>query len=342
MNDSLPLVTICIPTFNAESTIQETLESILGQSYSNITIQIWDNASSDDTLSIVESFRDPRIIVHRHEVNIGAEENFNCCIRHAEGKYTAIFHADDIYEPEMVARQVAFLEAHPEAAAVFTEAITIDETGRKIGAIKLPAGIVDRNGLYDFPTMFRAVLRHYNFFVCPSAMVRTEVYQKDIKRWRGDEFKSSADLDVWFRILKRYPIGYLKLPLMRYRISGGQWSSHVRRSTERSDFFLVMDHYLGMESVKSFLSSEDSRYYRWLERRDQVMRAANFILTGHPRLAQQLLYGVFSLDALYSALCTSRGRKVMVLAIYIKLVLLLRLNRFGRMTLKYILEFAGK
>ena len=71
-----------------------------------------DNHSSDATVTIVESFSDERITLHHNSVNLGGEGNFNRCIALARGKYTAIYHADDIYESEMVAAQVAFLEKH--------------------------------------------------------------------------------------------------------------------------------------------------------------------------------------------------------------------------------------
>ncbi len=237
MRDHPPLVCICIPTYNAAATIRETLKSILDQSYPNLVIHVSDNASTDDTLKVVESVSDGRVHLHRQDKNIGAEGNFNRCIQLAEGKYTAIYHADDLYEPDMVSSQVAFLEAHPEAGAVFTEASTIDETGNKIGEIRLPNGIASSDGLYDFATMLKAVLRHSNFFICPSVMVRTQVYQQEIKCWRGELFRSSADLDLWLRILQQHPVGYLPKRLMRYRISSDQWSAKVRLGTERADFF---------------------------------------------------------------------------------------------------------
>ena len=126
MNNASPMVCICIPTYNAAATIRETLTSILAQTYTNLVIHVSDNASTDKTLEIVESMADSRIHIHRHENNIGAEGNFTRCIQLATGKYTAIFHADDLYGADMVAKQVAFLESHPDAGAVFTEAEMID------------------------------------------------------------------------------------------------------------------------------------------------------------------------------------------------------------------------
>jgi len=258
----LPLVCICVPTYNAADTVYETLKSILAQTYTNLVVHVSDNASTDDTLTVIESISDRRITIHRHDENVGGEGNFNRCIQYAEGRYTAIFHADDLYEPDMVAKQVAFLEAHLGAGAVFTEAMLIDEMGNRIGELRLPQGIESQNGLYDFVTMFKAVLRHSNFFICPSVMVRTQVYQQEIKCWRGELFKSSADLDLWFRILRLHPVGYLTERLMRYRISNSQWSARVRLGAERADFFLVLDHYLEQEPIRVLLTSDDLRMVR--------------------------------------------------------------------------------
>lgn len=342
MCSELPLVCICVPTHNAVSTIRETLESILAQTYSNLVVHVSDNASTDDTLKVIESIEDPRITIHRNTENVGGEGNFNRCIQLAEGRYTAIFHADDIYELDMVAKQVAFLEANPEAGAVFTEASTIDEMGNKIGEIRLPKGVASSDGLYDFATMLKAVLRHSNFFICPSVMVRTQVYQQEIKCWRGELFKSSADLDLWLRILQHHPIGYLPERLMRYRISGNQFSSRVRMGTERADFFLVADYYLAQESVRVLLDASDLSNFRCLDRRDRVMRATNLFINGYPKQANELMQDVFSRDALTAALKSKRGLFVLLVGWYVKLLALLRLNRIGKLSLSYMKQVTRK
>jgi len=342
MNNEFPLVCICIPTYNAATTIMETLQSILAQTYPNLVIHVSDNASTDETLKLIETFSDPRIIIYRNDVNVGGEGNFNRCIEQAVGKYTAIFHADDIYEPDMVAKQVSFLESHPEAGAVFTEASLIDETGQKFGEICIPKDITSECGQYNFAAIFKAVLRHSNFFICPSVMVRTQVYQLEIKCWRGEIFKSSADLDLWLRILQNHPIGYLAERLMRYRISENQFSSRVRMGTERADFFLVIDHYLAQESVRALLNAADLNNYMWLDRRDRVMRATNLFITGSPRQANELLHDVFSLDALMAALKSKRGAFVLLIGLYVKLLTSLRLYRVGKVSLAYMKQVTRK
>jgi glycosyltransferase involved in cell wall biosynthesis len=342
LNSDVPLVCICVPTYNVAGTVRETLESILSQTYPNLIVHISDNASTDDTLKVVESINDQRLIIHANTENVGGEGNFNRCIQLAEGKYTAIYHADDIYEPDMVARQVAFLEASPEAGAVFTEASLINDEGSKIGEIRIPAGIHSNEGLYDFEAMFKAVLRHSNFFICPSAMARTKVYQHEIIFWRGELFRTGADLDVWLRILQRHPIGYLQEQLMRYRISENQWSARVRLATDRADYFLVTDHYMAQDTVSAMLTSADVRNLTWLERRDRVMRAINLLLTDQPLQARELLSDIFSKDSLISAVKTRRGLYVFFIGLYIELVAALHLTKVGVIPLRYMKKVGRK
>jgi glycosyltransferase involved in cell wall biosynthesis len=343
MNEALaPRVSICIPTYNSEKSIRETLCSIVNQTYRNLDIQIVDNASTDGTLLIAVTFDDKRITINRNETNIGAEGNFNRCIQLANGMYTAIYHADDLYDPLMVEKQVAFMEANPEAGAVFTGACLIDEIGNRIGNIKLPKDFNSPDHLYNFGKIFKAVLRHSNFLVCPSVMVRTEIYQQEIVSWRGEIFKSSADLDVWLRIALRHPVGILPLPLMFYRISNSQGSARVRMQKERADFFRVIDYYLGQSDVLALIEKRDIENYAALERRDSVMRAVNMFLTGDTGEVVALLDDIYSWDALRVAFQSKRGLGVLVAAIYLRILLLLRLNKFGQITLIFLKQVMGK
>ena len=336
MRDECPLVCICLPTFNAAATVCETLTSILAQTYPNLVVHVSDNASTDNTLNLIESLNDSRIIIHRNLENIGGEGNFTRCIQIAEGKYTAIFHADDVYEPEMVSREVAFLENNPEAGAVFTEASLIDEFGKRTGRIQFPKKIKSNNSLYDLGTLFPAILQQSNFFICPSFMVRTQIYKKEIEVWRGSLFRTAADLDVWLRILQNHLIGHLPNPLINYRISNNHWSAKVRQETERADFFLVVDHYLAQDQFRKLITKNDLRNYRWLDRRDRVMRAVNFYLTDRPHEASKLMHDLLSWDGLKAAIRTKRGFFVMAIGLYMKVLIFFGLSGSGRWPLDYM------
>ena len=339
---NLPLICICIPTYNSATTIRDTLKSILAQTYPNLVIHVSDNASTDGTLSAIESLADLRVFVHPNTKNIGAEGNFNRCIQLAEGKYTAIFHADDIYEPDMVAKQVAYLEANPKVGCVFTAATSIDANGIASGVIG-QSGTSNRHvRTYDFSSLFRSILRRGNFIVCPSAMVRTQVYKDEIQRWRGDLFRSSADLDVWLRIAGSYLVAILSEPLMRYRVDLNQFSSSVRLRTERADFFLVMDYYLCKPNVQLSLSEDDQRNFRQLVINDSLWRAFNHFIKGNLLESKMLIRGAYNFQCLRGAFTSRRNMLMLMASAALYLMIVLQLTKPGLAVINVLRKILNK
>lgn len=308
-----PLVCLCIPTFNAAKTIRETLDSLLNQTYPHVVLKIVDNASTDETLAIVRSLNSERVQIIEHAINVGGEGNFNRCIMYAEGDYTGIFHADDIYDADMLQQQVNTLEANPEVGAVLTEAHLIDEHTQRIGRLFSPG-----EGPYDFEALLKTLLAHSNFLICPSALVRTTLYQQAIKTWRGDLFQTSADLDVWLRLAMHAKLAILQRPLLSYRISTTQGSEKVRRGIDRADFFKVMDYYLNQPWVKACITKEDLRHYASLDRRDRAMRAANLLMLDKRQEALALCSDMFSIDTLRDLFKNKRGVLTFVLGTLVK------------------------
>lgn len=332
-----PLVCICVPTYNAGLTIAAALRSILAQTYTNFLVLVVDNCSTDNTAAVVDEFKDARITLHQNETNLGGEGNFNRCIELASGKYMAIYHADDIYEPDIVARQVSFLEQYGQAGAVFTEANLINEHGQSIGSIKTPASLpASLDNLYRFESIFKAVMESSNFLICPSVMVHTEIYQKEIRAWRGELFGSGSDLDVWLRIAQRHALGIIREPLMRYRISGSQWSAKVRTSTDPSPIFKILNHYMTLPGVRQLMTSRDFENYGRLARRDRIGRAVNLFIAGDIAKAQTLSGDVWSVAAFKSAIQTRSGLLALVWGGYLRFLHFFYLHRFGKASLVFI------
>lgn len=331
-----PLVCLCIPTYNAAATIHATVASLLAQTYPHFIVKISDNASTDNTLDIVAAFNDPRISVFQHASNIGAEANFSHCISLGEGAYSGIFHADDVYEPRMLAEQVGYLESHPEVGAVFTEATVIDASGREIGAVGKPPGPEQPVCVFDFSELLPALARYSNFLICPSALVRTRIYQEEIRQWRGDEFKSSADLDVWLRIAQQHRIAVLREKLMRYRFSASQGTTKlIRDRTLEADFFRVMDFYLQSPTVQPFLGQYILRHYGWLRRSDRMVRAVNLFLAGQFEQARSLCADAFGADALIAAMTGARGAQTWLIGIYLRVLMFFHLGAGGDASFGY-------
>ena len=103
MNRSeFPLISVCIPVFNGEKYIKESIDSVLIQTEKNFELLIVDNCSTDSTLEIVASYNDPRINVFKNTTNLGSLRNFNRCIELSRGEYFIILPHDDILMPTML------------------------------------------------------------------------------------------------------------------------------------------------------------------------------------------------------------------------------------------------
>lgn len=128
-----PLVTISIPTYNrADTTLRETLNSAVEQTYSPLEILVLDNCSSDETEEVVGSVRHPGLRYVRHSENIGAHSNFVACVEEAHGEYLLILHDDDLIDRDFVETCIRAAQGR-EAAFVRTGTRVIDETGSVLG-----------------------------------------------------------------------------------------------------------------------------------------------------------------------------------------------------------------
>lgn len=289
-----PLVSICIPVYNAEKTVVNTLQSILNQTYQNLEIIIVDNASTDNTLNLIGKITDLRLAIYRNSVNIGAERNFSKCIELATGDYIAIFHADDLYKSDMVQKQVQVFLEKPFIGAVFTMANRINEHDEVTGEYKLPFELKNKDTYY-FSEIITSRLRNGNFLICPSAMVRSEIY-KELAPFNVEKFGTAADLDMWLRILGKCPVAILDEKLMNYRISniqGGFLYNCLR--TEEEDFFKVLDYHLSfMTCTIKDIPNDALNNYEFLRYMDNVVRAVNYINKGQSKNAKTLLEQSFS------------------------------------------------
>lgn len=264
MNDTSPLVCICIPNYNNEKTIEATLNSLVNQTYKKIIIKIFDNASTDKSLEIIKRYTQKYKHIHLYcnQANIGAEGNFNKCFENAEGKYFAIFHSDDIYNKKIVEKEVEYLEANKDCSAVSTASNLIDENGKIIATeIYSPQIISGIEKKFAFNELFSTTLLHHNIVNCPSVMFRTEIVKTHQIRANGNKFKSSSDLDIWFRLSKIGKFGVINQPLLNYRISENSWSYRNRFSLAFYDYFLVIEHYLAELNFKKELDKNIYKFY---------------------------------------------------------------------------------
>jgi len=272
-----PLVSICIPVYNGEKTIRKTIDSIITQTYKNLEIIIVDNCSTDSTVKIVQEFKDSRIRLIQNEIFFphGAD-NFNRCFQYVNGEFTAIFHADDVYLPNMVARQVETFIQFSSIGGVFTQGDLIDENDEIIGAFELPEQITG-NTSYSYKEILIPTLEFGDFLPCPSAMIRTELYKK-LAPFRTNQYYSAVDLDMWLRAAKCAPIIIINETLMNYRISKTQ-GTHVVNwlRTDEADFFKVCDFHIAQNQGKIKFPIDVMHKYYLSKLEDALTCCSNYL-----------------------------------------------------------------
>lgn len=138
-----PRVSLGLPVFNGEKYLEETLDSILAQTFTDFELIISDNASTDRTQAICQDYvdRDGRIRYFRNDKNLGAAPNYNRTFELSSGDYFKWVAADDLLNSEYLAHCVDVLDKNLDVVLVFTRSKMIDEQAKFIGEAVYPTDI---------------------------------------------------------------------------------------------------------------------------------------------------------------------------------------------------------
>jgi glycosyltransferase involved in cell wall biosynthesis len=304
-----PLVSVCMSAYNVERFVATALQSVVAQTYSNVEVIFIDNGCTDNTFEAARSVADERVQFVRVMPNMGGYQAMNNAVTLARGEFIAIYHSDDFYEPNILEKEVAFLQAHPDVGAVFCMDHFMDEEGKIFGGNSMPAKFRGRDVLH-YAEVFPFLLRHKNtLFCCPTFMVRRAVWDA-AGPFDADRLDIGSDLDMWIRIVRQFPVGILDERLMRYRVTRKQWSARYKRLRTVPDIhFAIMDEYLEKDNWLPRLSRRDLIEHVYQRCDDNTCRAASYVILGEPAKARELLRGRYP----WRTLLRFRRRKLRVL-----------------------------
>lgn len=209
-----PLVSVCIGAYNRKDTIRECVDSALGQTWENKEIVVVDDASTDGTREILEGYGD-RIRLFLRKQNSGiCPATRNQAAREARGKYVAFLDSDDVWYPEKLARQVEFMEGHPEIPLCHTLCNVIDGESRVAG-VRHGAGVVPGTGW-----IFERLLDHC-WITISTVMVRKDLFGEIGWFNEGEPYgKLGEDHEFFLRVAKKHPIGLVPEVLAEFRKAG--------------------------------------------------------------------------------------------------------------------------
>ncbi|MEG5042072.1 MULTISPECIES: glycosyltransferase family A protein [unclassified Microcoleus] len=235
---SLPLVSVIIPAYNAEQFIEETLKSVLAQTYPAIEVLVVDDGSQDRTAQIVEkiSKKDSRVQLLKQQ-NAGVAAARNLAIQKSRGEYIAPIDADDIWYPENIEKQVqCMMEGEPSLGVVYSWSLDIDEKGFLTGGIR---AFTIEGEVYE-------TLICHNFLGNASAsMIRRSALDK-VGFYDTSYIEKSAqgceDWDLYLRLAEYYQFGVVPEFLIGYR--------KVYSSMSSNYVVMAKSHALMLQDVK--------------------------------------------------------------------------------------------
>lgn len=261
----LPLVTVIIPTYNRSHLIENSIKSVLNQTYKNLELYIIDDASTDKTEEIISSIKDDRIIYIKNSTNFGAAKSRNIAIERANGKYVAFLDSDDTWYRNKLELQVNEMENTSENVAFcYCGMELIDYETKEI--TKKVNDDVDID--YNF--------KNGSYFLTP-ANVTQFIRTNTLKKLGGfnTNLRGHQDTDLIIRILKNsYSYKYIKQILVSVTRNHDQMMTNSENYIKAREVFLENhSDYLGKKILFN-LAKQISNYYLMNEDR----KKANYYL----------------------------------------------------------------
>ena len=241
---SKPLVSVLIPTYNSEKYIEETIESVLSQTFKDYEIIIVDNASTDNTYKLIKGYAEKynKIKVFQNKTNIGPIKNWMRCIEEANGKYGKILWSDDVIKDSFLKKAIPILENDEDVGFVFTPAIIFGDVIKE----KIFYNIAKNDGIFSTKNFIDGILFDKDYPNSPAcALFRLSDLKKNLLLRIPNKFNSDAsihaignDLLIFLLTAKDYKkFGYLSEPLSLFRAH----NDSISISTKKTKMILNYD-----------------------------------------------------------------------------------------------------
>lgn len=227
-----PLVSVCIPAYNNDEYIIETIECILNQSYKNIELIVVDDNSKDDTYNVVKSIKDDRVSVYKNEKNLGMAGNWNKCLELCKGKYIKLICADDLIHNRLIEKEVQIMEKYPSVNLVQSDTQFIDLSGKAKGYYRRyhKSGVVKGKKASRFSVFTR------DYLGAPLAnMIRKSAYDK--LGGFDDSFFYIIDYDFYMKLANFGDIYIIHKPLNYFRIRNDSNTGEVMNG-DKGDIYI--------------------------------------------------------------------------------------------------------
>lgn len=262
--NTLPLVSIIIPTYNRWALLQQTLSSVLTQTYPALEIIVVDDGSTDETMTRLTEHAGRVTVIQQSNQGVAAARNQG--IRRAKGIYLTFLDDDDLIEPTKIARQAELLQSQPDVSLVHCGYYLSDKDGR----------LRDKVWLWPQTDLLRQLACH-NFIWSGAPLIRRECLTT--VGFFDEQLTNGQDWDLWLRLaLAGYGFAVIPEPLGTYRL---QPDSMVTNLTRLEGAILAVlertfHHPALPESVAAAKPEAYSGMHLWLSGRGYATRQWEF------------------------------------------------------------------
>ncbi len=206
-----PMVSVIIPVYNRKEYIQETLDSVLSQSFQNLEVIVVDDGSTDGTLDILKSYGKRIKLFRQKHAGRGVARNLG--IKKSQGKYLAFLDSDDVWLKHKLKLQVEILEKKSHIVCVYGACLRIDQWGAPLRKAKR------QSKGYSGDVFYKLLFR--NFVASPTPLIRRSCFENGVLFFERF-YNIYEDWDCWLQLALCGHFYFISKPLAHYRIHAKQ------------------------------------------------------------------------------------------------------------------------
>jgi len=248
----MPTISVVIPVYNGETTIRETIESVLNQTFQDFELIIINDGSQDATLEIVDHFQDPRIKVFSYQ-NAGLAASRNRGISHTKSEFISFIDADDLWTADKLEAQLRALQENPTAAVAYSWTDYINESSQFLR----PGGHISANGdVYAKLLVVDFLENGSNPLIRRQALIEVGGFDESLN--------AGEDWDILLRLAARYHFVAVPSPQILYRLSTNSMSANVVRQEAACLQVLKRAYKQAPESLQHLKRDSFANLYKYL------------------------------------------------------------------------------
>jgi glycosyltransferase involved in cell wall biosynthesis len=277
-----PGISVFLSVSGAAPHLAAAIDSILSQTRGDLELLLVDDGADEDARKLMQSYSEPRIRRLRHEQPIGPGPTLAEAVGLARGAYFALMPADGMAHPERLARQAAFLDTHPDHAAISAWVDWIDESGRRRRIKRKPVAADE----VAARRLFRSGIEHV------ATLARTAVLREHLGQ---ASLAGSADFDLWSRIAAHHKLSNLpEILLTRHRTAGAAEDPEQRKAERGAVYGLQLtelgiaftdadlDRHFLLRRMRKEGFTPDSGFVAWAEAWLRNLQSANARTHAYP------------------------------------------------------------